>query len=726
MIRAGIIGTGLIAKGHAHAISLIQGNIGLVAAADIDSVRLNGFCDSFHVPRRYVSPNQLILDPEIDLIVVTTPPAAHEELVIAALENGKYVFCEKPLAHSLASAVRMAEVEARHPGRLAVSYQLRYELSYQRLIWLCANGWIGQIQSALIERHSYVPHANRGSDRWWGSWTIAGGGVLLTQVIHELDLLLLVMGRPSSVTAKMDTRYTNLESEDYFEARFQFEGGASARCLASVNSGQICGAFKIRGSKGSIGLPSGLELSDSTLVRRALAAVDEALPNTRMQPLSLFSRGVRFVGRRLGVQPKPTLTAHAILYQKIAQSINQGKSLPISPSDAMRSLELCFAAYEAALTGEEVVLPLASSSLVYRGVSKKDYDARQCNVRMSQPRSARIVRVSGSRKQVRVGLVGLDTSHATSFASLLHDPENAFHIPGARVVAAYPGGSSDMPISISRVPGFKRQVEHAYGIPIVDSPEDVADLCDVVCILAADGRTHPALLRAVAGRCSSVFVDKPFGISTDDALGMFTDADRSGTHIFTSSAFRYADGLISALNSIRSSGERIQTCRVRYWLQIQETQGRYFWYGIHGSEMLLAIMGKGACAVEVSQNRDQETIVVWHEDGRQSRLVGSEHDGTFHVGIETDKRTLEVDLGPSIPSLAARVLAAALDVLTEGRFPRLWNATAAGAISGDRPGRPWDPDREETLEVVGLLDAAQRSYLSKGRVAIERIAASIS
>ena len=73
-----------------------------------------------------------------------------------------------------------------------------------------------------------------------------------------------------------------------------------------------------------------------------------------------------------------------------------------------------------------------------------------------------------------------------------------------------------------------------------------------------------------------------------------------------------------------------------------------------------------------------------------------------------------------MPSLAARVLAAALDVLTEGQFPRLWSATAAGSVSGDRPGRALDPDAEETLEVIGLLDAAQRSYTSKERVTIER------
>jgi hypothetical protein len=126
--------------------------------------------------------------------------------------------------------------------------------------------------------------------------------------------------------------------------------------------------------------------------------------------------------------------------------------------------------------------------------------------------------------------------------------------------------------------------------------------------------------------------------------------------------------------------------------------------------------------VEVSNNGDQDTISVWYEDGRQSSLIGSQNEGTFHVSIETDKRTLEVDLGPSIASLGARVLAAALDVLTEGQFPRLWAATAAGSVSGNRPGRALDPDNHETMEVIGLFDAAQRSYASKERTIIQQSA----
>jgi predicted dehydrogenase len=399
--------------------------------------------------------------------------------------------------------------------------------------------------------------------------------------------------------------------------------------------------------------------------------------------------------------------------------VESGDPLPIPPAEAMGSLELCFAAYESALTGKEVRIPLGPTSSVYGGVLKEDYDASKCSRGKIDRTVNRTVRSNGNGTVVRIGLVGLDTSHASSFTSILHNPDDPFHIPGARVVAAYPGGSPDMPISISRVAGFTSELRDIYGVRIMDAPEDVAETCDLVCILASDGRVHPALFRAVTQCNKSVFVDKPFAVSLDDAHQMFKQAAKTGTRIFASSAFRYADGLLNALNSIRAAGERVKTCCVRYWLQIQETQGRYFWYGIHASEMLLAVMGKGVREVEASHHGDQDTIVMWHEDGRQSSLIGSQNDGTFQVSIETDKRTLQVDLGPSIPSLAARVLAAALDVLTEGQFPQLWGATTAGSVSGERSGRAFDPDEQETLEVIGLLDAAQRSRASKKRATIQ-------
>jgi len=718
MLNVGIIGTGLIAKDHALAISMLPGSVSLIAVADVAPERLQDFSASFLVPRHYQDAAELIADPEVDLVTITTPPSVHEAIAVAALDAGKYVFCEKPLAHSLASAGRIVDAEARNPGRLAVSHQLRYDPSFRRLIWLCSNGWIGEIQSALIERHSYIPHSDRGKQGWWGSWKVAGGGVFMTQLIHELDLLLLAMGCPLSVSAAMDTRYAGIESEDYAEATIQFVGGATARCVASVNSGHVRGGFTIHGSSGTVGLPWNFTTNDSSHMPKAMKELDRALPDTRPRSAALVSRGSLFLVRHLGLKAKPALTPHARLYQEIADKIKSGDPLPIPPAAAIGSLELCAAAYESALTGKVIGLPLDSTSIVYRGISKEDYDARKCSLKKPERTLIQTALKDGNGNAVRIGLVGLDTSHASAFTSILHNPDDPFHIPGAMVVAAYPGGSPDMPISISRVTGFTNELRNTYGVRIMDAPEDVAEACDLVFILASDGRAHPALFRAVAGSGKPVFIDKPFAVSSSDAQNMLTLAAEASTRVFASSAFRYADGLVSALNSIQAAGERVRTCRVRYWLQIQETQGRYFWYGIHGAEMLRSIMGPGIREVEASCSADHDSITVWHDDGRQSSILGSRSDGTFRVTIETDKRGIDVDLTSSMPSLSARVLWAALDVLTGGQFPKLWGATLAGSVSGPRPGRAFDPDRKETFEIVRLLDAAQRSYGSQQRVVV--------
>jgi len=718
MLNVGIIGTGLIARDHALAISMLPGRVSLVAVADVAPERLQDFSASFLAPRHYLDAADLIVDPQVDLVTITTPPSAHEAIAVAALDAGKYVFCEKPLAQSLASAGRIVDAEARNPGRLAVSHQLRYDPSFRRLIWLCRNGWIGKIQSALIERHSYIPDSNHGKQGWWGSWKVAGGGVFMTQLIHELDLLLLAMGRPLSISAAMDTRYAGIESEDYAEATIRFVGEATARCVASVNSGHVRGGFTIYGSSGTVGLPWNFTTNDPSRMPKAMKELDRALPDTLSRSGSLVSRGSRFLLRRLGLKAKPALTPHARLYQEIADKIKSGNPLPIPPAAALGSLELCAAAYESALTGKVIGLPLDSTSIVYRGISKEDYDARKCSLKKPERTSIQTVRKKANDNAVRIGLIGLDTSHASAFASILHNPNDSFHIPGATVVAAYPGGSPDMPISISRVTGFANELRNTYGVRIMDAPEDVAEACDLVFILASDGRAHPALFRAVAGSGKPVFIDKPFAVSSSDAQNIFTLAAETRTRVFASSAFRYADGLVSALNSIQAAGERVKTCRVRFWLQIQETQGRYFWYGIHGAEMLRAIMGPGVREVEASTNTDQDSITVWHDDGRQSSIIGSRNDGTFHVTIETDKREIDVDLNSSMSSLSARVLWAALDVLTEGQFPRLWGATVAGSVSGPRLGRALDPDAEETLEVIHLLDAAQRSYAAHQNIVV--------
>jgi predicted dehydrogenase len=708
MLKVGIIGTGTIAREHAAAIAMIPESATLVAATDISPERLTEFEKAFKVHRCYSSAAELIADSEVNLVAISTPPSAHEDAVVAALGAGKYVLCEKPLAQSLASAERISAIEARHPGRLSVCYQLQFAAQMRRMLWLIQNGWIGEVREAVVERHGYIPYSAIGKAGWWGRWGIAGGGVLMTQMIHQIDIMLQTMGEPCSVMAEMDTRYTLIESEDWIEAIVRFEAGRTARIAGSVNSGHLRGGLTIKGTLGNIS-PSQLDLRSPSTLDRALKAVNAALPDTKPAPMSLPSRAMRKFYRTICGGNRPELSDHALLYREIATRITNSRPLPVPPKEALRSLQLCAGIYDAAITGNEVSFPLNPATAIYGGISQSSYARRK---RHAPP--ARAKNVLPKSNVVRLGLIGLDTTHALTFTDLLHNPYNDDHIPGAKIVAAFPGGSADMPISASRVESFTAQLRTKYNVPIMDSPEAVADAADVVFILSSDGRTHPGLFRSVAGRGRPVFVDKPFAISGEEAELIFSIARETNTKVFATSAFRYADGLVTALKNIHASAEKIKSCKVIYWGQIEPTQGRFFWYGIHGAEMLMTVMGKGVAAVEVRAIGNADIIEVQHNDGRRSSMIGQHNNGTFQVSIETDRRNLQIDIGGPV---SARVLAAALDVLTPGGYPRLWRASDAGSVTG-RQSRAFDPDQAETLEVIALLDAAQRSHASGQQVVV--------
>ena len=716
MIRIGIVGTGIIAAEHARALAQIPDVATLVAAADVVPERLARFLSAHAVARGHPTAAALFADPGIDLVTIATPPAMHEALAVAALEAGKHVFCEKPLAHTLAAARSIAAAESRHPGRLAVSHQLRYDPQWRRLLWLVRNGWIGDIESVSLERHSQLPQTDPKHGGWWGAWATSGGGVLITQLIHELDLLICAAGKPTAVNAVMDTRYTTIESEDHAELQLTLANGAHARVVATVDSPRRGGGITIRGSKGEVGLPWRFAPKDPADQVKALAALDRALPETRGASRSIAARGQRFVRRRLGMTPPSPPSPHALMYADIAAAMRDGRPLPVSPAEALPSLELCAAAYESALTGREVALPLPPTAAAARGLTREDFAARQCPRIAAKPSAA--AALPRSPYALRVGFIGLDTGDAPAFASILHDASNPYHIPGARVVAAFPGGSPDMDISASRVGAFTAELRDQHRVQIVDSPEEVADLCDVVFILTADGRLHPAQFRAVAGRGKPVYIGKPFAISGVDADAIRATAEATDTPFFSSSPFRYADPLTRALAATRESGEKIIGCRIDCYMPIQPTQGRYFWFGIHGAEMLAACLGPGAHEVEATDDGGDDRIVVRHASGAVATIVGSQSKRTFGVTLETERRTIEIPLAAALPALPARVLWSALDVLANGRYPRLWSASTAGAVSGRRPGRAFDPTAEETVEIVRLLDAAQRSYQTKQRVSL--------
>jgi predicted dehydrogenase len=375
-VRAAIIGTGTIAAEHATAIEQLAPTISLVRASDVDTGRLKIFQDKFQLADVTTDPRRLISDKSIDLIIVATPPSLHEPYVIDALESGKFVLCEKPLAHTLDAALRINRFAERFPGRLTVGHQIRYSHEFQRLEWLCKNKALGELRAARVERHSYIPRLHDAvAGSWWGKWNIAGGGVVITQMIHELDLLISLFGKPLSVQATMDTTFTKIESEDAFEASVTFSNGRSALCRGSVNSSKLDGCFEIQGSLGIAGLSGKLKLNTPDEEWRAIRDLNRSLPRTKPPKQGPVSRIIRAMKTRLNIQT-PGYMPHIGFYEALVDSIRRGHPIPIPPVEALNSLDLCIGIYESAITGRPAQLPVCPTSPVFTGITPELYKSR--------------------------------------------------------------------------------------------------------------------------------------------------------------------------------------------------------------------------------------------------------------------------------------------------------------------------------------------------------------
>ncbi|HZG87876.1 Gfo/Idh/MocA family protein [Paenibacillus sp.] len=220
---------------------------------------------------------------------------------------------------------------------------------------------------------------------------------------------------------------------------------------------------------------------------------------------------------------------------------------------------------------------------------------------------------------LKLGMIGLDTSHSVAFAELLQDEAHPNHVPGGRVTVAYPGGSPDIELSRSRVAGFAEQLRDRFGADLVDSPAQVAEEADAIMIVALDGRSHLELFREVAPFGKPVFIDKPLAVSHREALAIRDLSERYGTPVMSSSSLRFSGAIAEALKE--SGGALGADCFGP--MPLEPSQPGLFWYGIHTVEMLYAILGPGCAKVTASTNDDHELVVGEWADGRIGTVRGT-------------------------------------------------------------------------------------------------------
>jgi hypothetical protein len=191
--------------------------------------------------------------------------------------------------------------------------------------------------------------------------------------------------------------------------------------------------------------------------------------------------------------------------------------------------------------------------------------------------------------QLKLGIIGLDTSHVIAFTKDLNDPNAPPELAGCRVVAAHPKGSPDIEASTSRVPKYTEEIKK-MGVEIVDSIDELLKRVDCILLETNDGRPHleQALPCFKAGK--PTFIDKPIAASLADAIAIFEAAKKYNCPVFSSSSLRYGKQTQPVRNGSIGKVTRAETTSPA---SVEKTHPDLFWYGIHGVESLFTVMGTG-------------------------------------------------------------------------------------------------------------------------------------
>jgi predicted dehydrogenase len=288
--------------------------------------------------------------------------------------------------------------------------------------------------------------------------------------------------------------------------------------------------------------------------------------------------------------------------------------------------------------------------------------------------------------KIKIAILGLDTSHVEAFAKLLHNPDDPYHVPGGRIVAAFPGGSPDFALSRDRVDGFTAKLRDQFGVTIFDSPEKAAEGADAILLESVDGRIHRAQFESIAHLGKPVFIDKPFAVSSADAAAIAGLAREARVPLMSCSSLRFAEGLQVALAD-QSNGDLIGADFFGP-MAIEPTQPGFFWYGIHAAEMLLATLGGGVASIQVASNADHDFLTAVWNDGRIGTIRGNRKgNGRFGGVIHREKASSFIDVYAHPKPYYASLLEVILPFFQTGVSP---------------------VPIEETLEIVGLLESANR------------------
>ena len=238
---------------------------------------------------------------------------------------------------------------------------------------------------------------------------------------------------------------------------------------------------------------------------------------------------------------------------------------------------------------------------------------------------------------IRVGIVGTDTSHVGAFTRILNDASAPGHVAGARVVAAYKGGT-DLPQSATRVEKFAAELQSRWGVELVPDIPTLCSKVDAILLESVDGRIHLKEARQIIAAKKPMFIDKPLAATLEDAREIARLAAQAGVPWFSSSSSRFG-GIAKAMYRADATG-------VATWgpgpldsnLPLDLA-----WYAIHPLELLYSLMGPGCVEVTRISGATEETLIGKWKDGRIGTVRALRAAGSSGAVVYRPKEVLQSD-----------------------------------------------------------------------------------
>lgn len=340
-IRYGIIGLGAIASVHVEAIRSCR-NSEYIAAYDVLPAKTEQFCAKYG-GRPYIDLNEFLSDPDIDAVSITTPSGYHMDSALKAIAARKNVLIEKPMEITPERCQRIID-EARKQGVIVSSiFQTRFHEPVRLIKKAVDMGRFGRLVMADAQVKWFRSQEYYDSGAWRGTWAVDGGGALMNQSIHAIDLLGWFMGPVKSVYAFCDRlAHEKIEVEDTASALIRFENGAHG--VIEGTTGSWPGSAKrieICGSKGTV------VLEEESLKQWKFAEETEEDDQIRRKYISdtSFTGGAQ---NPMGINHE----GHRLQFEDFSNAILTGSEPYITAEDAMRSVSLICAIYQSANTQE--------------------------------------------------------------------------------------------------------------------------------------------------------------------------------------------------------------------------------------------------------------------------------------------------------------------------------------------------------------------------------------